>query len=51
MTNFNDRATYEYYGQLNSSGLLHGYGRCYYFDGSILEGEWENEQLEGFIIH
>jgi hypothetical protein len=31
------RATYEYYGQLNN-GLLHEYGRCYYFDGSIVEG-------------
>ncbi|CAK92664.1 unnamed protein product (macronuclear) [Paramecium tetraurelia] len=41
---------FEYVGQL-SQGNFHGIGRCYYFDGAIVQGNWSYDQLEGFANH
>ncbi|CAD8116605.1 unnamed protein product [Paramecium sonneborni] len=41
---------FEYWGEVKN-GCFHGLGRCYYFDGAIVQGEWKNDQLDGFVNH
>ena len=37
----------KYYGELNTQGLRHGFGSCFYANGDYYEGEWENDEWNG----
>ena len=38
----------EYYGQVNDKGQAHGFGCCVFADGNYYEGEWENDEPNGY---